>query len=291
MNAPYLSLIEWPRPFFELYEFVGSFLALGAIGFRYTSLRGRLGNGPLFERMARRAGVIGLVGAVLGAAHLIQVLPRLAQRARLPVGSFLTTPGLGSAGYYLMALALVGFALAAAGKRIGWPLAAIGIIAGLLRSLFVGQFERLITPMHVLAGGLWIGTLFVLVVAGIGVLMRHEGERDARGNVVADLVNAFSPLALVCGLGVVTFGVLAALRELEPLSALWTTAYGYTLIGKLCIVALVFGLGAWNWRRQRPTLGSEAAAHSIRRSATFELIAATLVLLVTSIMLSLPEPH
>jgi hypothetical protein len=67
-------------------------------------------------------------------------------------------------------------------------------------------------------------------------------------------------------------------------------AYGYALLTKLCLVALVFGLGAWNWRRQRRRLGSEEAAHRIRRSAAMELAVATLVLVVTAILVSLPSP-
>jgi putative copper export protein len=55
-------------------------------------------------------------------------------------------------------------------------------------------------------------------------------------------------------------------------------------------VALVFGLGAWNWRRQRPRLGSESAAAGLRRSAWSELVAAGLVLLATALLVSLPAP-
>jgi len=66
---------------------------------------------------------------------------------------------------------------------------------------------------------------------------------------------------------------------------------GYTLIAKLWVVALVFALGAWNWRRQRPTLGSEAAAASIRRSATAELTVAAIVLVITAVLVSLPSPR
>ena len=60
---------------------------------------------------------------------------------------------------------------------------------------------------------------------------------------------------------------------------------------KLCFVALVFILGAWNWRRQRPRLGSEEAAGRIRRSSIMELSVATIVLIVTSILVSLPSPR
>ena len=104
-------------------------------------------------------------------------------------------------------------------------------------------------------------------------------------------MNAFSPLALTCGAVLVGFGVWLSLRHLDPFSALWTTPYGYTLIAKLCVVALVFGLGAWNWQRMRPTLGTEAAAHRIRHSAALELTAATLVIIITSLLVSLPDTH
>ena len=47
------------------------------------------------------------------------------------------------------------------------------------------------------------------------------------------------------------FGVITAWRHLKYLSALWTTPYGYALLLKLALVAAVFSLGAWNWRRHQ----------------------------------------
>jgi putative copper export protein len=290
MTTPYLSQIEWPEPFWNFLEFAGIFLALGAIGFRYTSLRGRLGGRAIYGRIARIAAALGTLGAILTLWHIIQVLPRIAERAKLPVGQFLTTATPQTFWFYLTALAIAGFALAAAGKNAGWHIAAIGIIAGLLRNIYQLEFGRMTTPMHVLTGGLWIGTLFMLVVAGLNVLLREKNE-EGRGALVADMVNRFSPLALTCGISFLAFGVIAVTREVKPLSGLWTTAYGYTLIAKVCTVAVVLSLGAWNWKRQRPSLGSDNAALSLKRSATNELIAATVVLILTSIMLSLPEPH
>lgn len=279
----YFTSIEWPKPFFELYEFVGVFLALGALGFRYTALRAA--PDELWGRMSRRAAVIGLIGASLGLIHIVQVLPRLASRAKVPVDAFLTTVSPGSAWFYFTIVAILGFIAVVAGLRWAWPIAVIGIIAGVLRNLFNGELIRLVTPMHILTGGLWIGTLFVLVVAGIASL---RGRED-RGRIVANMVNAFSPLALTCGGLVVAFGVIAALKELKPLSDLWTTPYGYTLIAKVCVVGVVLALGAWNWRKQRPSLGSAESAHSIQKSATAELFAAAVVLIITSLMLSLPD--
>jgi putative copper export protein len=104
------------------------------------------------------------------------------------------------------------------------------------------------------------------------------------------MVNGFSPLALVCGMIVVISGLITAFKHLDPFSSLWTTPYGYALIAKLVAVAVVFGLGAWNWRRMRPTLGSDAAAGAIRRSSSAELTAAAVVLAITAVLISLPSP-
>jgi putative copper export protein len=187
-------------------------------------------------------------------------------------------------------LAVVGFALAAGRISVGWPLAAVGVIVGPLSAIFTGQWARLVNPLHVLFGGLWIGTLFILVVAGLSMVLRDEPSREERGRLAADMVNAFSPLALTCGALLVASGLTTAWRHLGSVPALWSTPYGYALLVKLALVATVFVLGAWNWRRQRPTLGTEGAAIAIRRSARAELTMAGLVLIVTSVLGSLPPP-
>jgi copper transport protein len=184
----------------------------------------------------------------------------------------------------------VGYVLAVSRVRAGWMLAAIGVVVGALRLVFLGQWSKLVNPVHSLAAGLWIGTLFVLVVAGLSALLRHEPSRARRGAIAADMVNRFSPLAMTMGGVVVTFGLITAWRHLHVLSNLWSTPYGDVLIVKLLFAGSVFLLGAWNWRRQRPTLGTEEAAASIRKSATGELVMATLVLLATAIVVSLPSP-
>jgi len=188
-----------------------------------------------------------------------------------------------------LALALIGYAFAALRVSAGWALAAIGVIAGTLRLAFLGQWSRLINPVHSLAAGLWIGTLFVLVVAGLSSLFAHE-PRARRGPIAADMVNNFSPLALSMGGVVVAFGLITAWRHLHVLSNLWSTPYGYALIVKLLLAGTVFVLGTWNWRRQRPTLGTEDASVSIRRSSIAELTVATLVLVATAVVVSLPAP-
>lgn len=290
MQAP---LIDWADPPRELVGFIGQFLAAGAIGFRFFALRGQRpeSDRAFYDDAARRAAIIGLIGVVISVLVMTVQLPSLAARRHTTVSGLIATDTSTTLQVVFVGLAVIGFALAITRIGLGWPLAATSVVAGSLRAAFIGKWASLVNPVHVLAAGLWIGTLFVLVTAGLSALLRHERARDRRGAIAADMVNGFSPLALTMGGVVVLFGVITAWRHLHILSNLWLTPYGYTLIGKLCFVAAVFGLGAWNWRRQRPTLGSEGAATSIRRSATAELTIAAIVLLITSVLVSLPAPR
>ncbi len=294
-------LIEWPEPVLHYIEFVGLFLTTGAVGFRYSALRQRtpsaaapeLGSHDerIYGAAARRAAAFGLIGAVITTILLAIDLPGLAERRHVTVATLVTTNLLPAAQILLAIVAIAGFALALRGVRAGWPVAAVGVIVGQLRGALAGRWLQLVNPMHVLAAGLWIGTLFILVAAGIHAVMRDEPGRERRGRIVADMVNAFSPLALGASGVLVIFGVITAWRHLKSLQALWTTPYGFALIVKVALVAVVVALGAWNWRRQRPRLGSEESAAAVRRSATAELAAAAVVLAATAVLVSLPSPR
>lgn len=295
------SLIKWPQPITEYIGFLGSFLPAGAVGYRFAVLRGALTRGEqtgmdatrarVLADTARRAATIGLIGTIIAGLLLWYQLPGLATRRHTTVTQLATHNTGVELQLGFLVLALIGFVLALRGSKIGWWLAAIGFVCGLLRNAFLGQWGGLSNPVHVLAGGLWIGTLFVMLVAGISVVLNNELARDQRGPIIADLVHSFSPLALSVTPFLVLFGVIIAWNHLHVLSNLWLSPYGQTLIVKLCLVATVFALGGWNWRRQRPTLGSEAAALAIRRSATMEVAVAALVLAATAVLLSIPAPR
>ncbi|MFL5605496.1 MAG: copper resistance D family protein [Gemmatimonadaceae bacterium] len=297
-------LIQWSEPIREYISFVAQFLALGAVGFRSAALRGELAQAridstvdpflraehDMMARAARRAAAIGLLGALVQGVMLALSLPRSAARAHTTVSGLLTSNLQAGANMVLLAIALLGFVMAAGGRRAGWPLALIGMVGASLTDILVGRWSHLDNAVHRLAGGLWLGTLFVLMIAGLGVVLRDERARDRRGAIAAAMVNGFSPLALTCGTIIVLTGLITAWLHLNPLSSLWTTPYGYALLVKLALVSVVFALGAWNWKRQRPTLGSEDAAHAIKRSSKAELTAAALVLAASAVLVSLPSP-
>jgi copper transport protein len=291
------SLIQWPDPAFELLGFVASFLVVGAVGFRLRVIGrvvGTAGTNAEDQRVlhaaAQRAAVLGLLGAIVSAALFAKRLPEMAARQHVTVGHLLTSNVQAELQAALVLAALIGLMLACGRVGLGWWLAALGSIVGPLSGAFFGQWSRLVVPIHRLAAGLWIGTLFMLVSAGLVTVLRSTLPSERRGAMVANLVNAFSPLALVSAGVLATFGVVTAWQHLHVLSALWTTPYGITLILKLLMVGVVLGLGAFNWRKQKPLLGSEAGAIRLRGSATTELAAAGLVLVITAILVSLPSP-
>jgi copper transport protein len=282
--------LNWGQVVLSFVSFIASFLTTGALGFRVAALRGRLVPGPdqsIYRAAARRAAVLGLMGAVAGAGLLVVALAQQAARRHSDLGALVADP------WRLASVAtLLGYVLAAARVELGWWLAGVGLLVDTFQAVLAGgAWTRAVNPVHALVGGLWLGTLLVLAVAGLAPALRSEAARARCGALVADMVNGFSPLALGCGLVLVASGVTTAWLHLHTLEALVTTVYGKALLAKLGLVAIVFALGAWNWRRQRPRLGTDGAARALWRSALVELATATLVLAVTAVLVTVPSPR
>lgn len=142
--------------------------------------------------------------------------------------------------------------------------------------------------LHVMGAGGWLGSLLFVVAVGVPAALRLP--EDARGPAVADLVNAFSPTALILAGVTGATGIFAAWLHLGSLPALWETVYGRTLLVKLAVLSVVAGTGAYNWLRVRPALGDVRGARRIRRSAGVELVVGLLVLAVTAVLVATPPP-
>lgn len=142
--------------------------------------------------------------------------------------------------------------------------------------------------VHQLGGGIWLGTLSMILLAGYGATRRLDPE--LRHQAIAALVSGFSPIALV-GVGVaVLVGVLLAWQYVGSWSALAATRYGRILAVKVALLLLTAMLGAWNWRRVRPRLGDAAGSAALYRSATLELVVGSLLLLATAFLTGTAMP-
>ncbi len=295
--TPAEPLLVWSDALEEFIGFVAAFCAAGAIGLRFAVLRGLTGAGSdeadhrLAGRIAQRGAWVGALGAAISAALWAVAVPEFAQRRQMTVPALLLSMPAMQIQATCLVLALVGFVGAARRSDFGWLLAALGVSVAPFRGLVTGDPLRLVNPVHEFAGGLWIGTLAYLVVLAIPGALGETLPRARRGAAVASLVSAFSPLALIAVPVLALCGAITAWRHLHGLHNLWTTPYGWALVVKLALVAVVAGLGWSNWKRHTPRLGSEDAAHGILRSARAETAFAVLVLIATAILVSLPSPE
>ena len=291
--------------------YLGLLLAIGAVAFQGVVrrvLQRRGGADGVWLTSARsRAARIGVLGTVLvGVAALLR-LGAQSYAMHPPGATFdpqlirtMLTDTVWGTGWLLQ---VVGALVAAAGFRSatrgtgGWGMAALGVLLLAVTPALSGhaaampqrpELAVIADTLHVIGAGGWLGSLLVVLAAGLPAAMRLPD--DERGGAVADLFNAFSPTALLFAGLVVSTGVYAAWLHLTELSALWQSGYGRTLLLKLAVLSVVAGTGAYNWRRVKPTLGTSTGIARIRMSARTELLVGVVVLVITAVLVATPTP-
>ncbi len=169
----------------------------------------------------------------------------------------------------------------------------IGVGAGLIGALliagsytFVGHslgdprwlLASLLT-LHLFAAAFWVGAL--------APLRRAVDQPDG-----AALLHRFGTIASVTVALLVVVGLAFAWLMTGPPSALFTTAYGWTLIAKLGFVTALMALAALNKWRFVPALSSgvPGAANHLRRSIHIEASAVILILIATATLTSITTP-
>lgn len=305
-ESPAYAAVRW-------LTFTGLLGLIGVVAFRLVVLglmaRGTQAANDAFVRAAAsRAATVGLAAVVV--LTLALLLRLYAQSYALHGGGQALNPELLGTllsrttwgwGWILQLvgtlIALVGLLGARGGSQVGWVVTAVGAVAlsftpGLsghaASADVVSGLAIVADAFHVLGAGGWLGSLLLVTLVGIPVALKAaEAER---GRVVAALINAFSPTALVFAGVVVATGVFAAWIQLGSVPALWQTAYGRTLLLKLAVLSVVFGTGAYNWLKVKPALGNEVAAGRLRRSATLELAVGAVVLAITAVLVATATP-
>lgn len=302
-ESPLYVLIRW-------LQFASILILTGAVAFHLFVLgflkKKQRPDSPMLRPASQRAANIGFYAAIALAAVAIMRLLAQSYAMHAPGSGFApalmwsmigqTTWGWG---WLLQVLAIItaiaGFYAARRNPSRGWRIAAVGAAIGAFAPALSGHAASapMLRPLAILADGLhiigasgWLGSLLILLAAGIPAAMRLE--TDDRGPAVADLVNAFSPTALAFAGLTATAGVFAAWLHLGTIPALWQTEYGKTLLVKLAILGIVTVTGAYNFLYLKPRLGKMEGVKTIRRSATIEVAVAVLVLLVTAVLVATP---
>lgn len=139
---------------------------------------------------------------------------------------------------------------------------------------------------HVVAVGLWLGTLSMLLLSSAGAAM-GDGTERAR---FADVVERFSPLAVAAVSTLLAAGLVASWRHLGSLDGLWTP-YGNALLGKVGAFSAAAVCGLYNWRALRPVMrGSQPAARRLRIVSTLEIGCGVLALVIQAYLGTLSMP-
>ena len=327
MSGPASEALDTESPAYVAVRWL-SFAALltliGVVAFRVLVVpgAGRLADtharqatsGPITEQMSSRAAVVGVgAAAALLVAHTLRLYAQLvAMQGRGSVDVAMMRQMVAQTHWGMAWLleavgsivALLVFVLAVRtssrgtrAARVAWAVATAAVLLLAFTPALGGHaaaVPRLTTlaiaadGLHILGAGGWLGALLIVLTLGVPVAL--AAAPPDRGALVADLVNAFSPTALVFASVVVLTGVFTAWLHLGSLAAFWGSGYGRTLLLKLGILIPVLGTGAYNWRRVRPALGDVAAANRLRRSAFAELAIGGLVILVTAILVGMQTP-
>ncbi len=287
--------------------FAGLMLLVGAWGFRALIAgpgeRGAEGAPPV-EPAVRHAvrGTVLVGGALLLAGVLVrlgmQVLdflepsePAGEQIAFLVGGTFWGRIWIAQAVLALVTLPLLAAWLPGAVTRGRVALCGILVLPGAAMPALSGHAvasERfaaaavLADTAHVVASGLWLGTLLVLVAAALK-LPDSEGDRD---RAVRAWIEPFHRLAVGSVAVVLATGLFATWLHASP-AVLVRTDWGFALLAKLVLVAGVLALGWHSGWKLRNDLHRPGMPGRLLDSALLELVAAQLVLLATAVLVAL----
>ncbi len=235
---------------------------------------GRWAVGAALLGLAAAAGVLtALVGALMGGENLLDTEGWQVVLSS-PAG---TSYGLGALGLLLVAsLAL--------GSR--WTvLAGAGGVVVCASFAFLGH-TTMLEPRPLLAGLL----LIHLVVAAywVGSLPPLAWVARCGGPGAARLVEDWARIATIAVPVLVAAGLLLAWWTLGSLGQLFGSWYGWALLGKVSLVAVLLGFAAWHRFSLTPALaaGNPRASTKLATSITAEAVVALLVLWAAAEMVS-----
>jgi putative copper export protein len=293
-----VSVIDWGNAAHDAPQFAGAMLVVGALTtMALLPVRPRTEARDI-DAVIVRIAFVGAVGAVAEAAtygvverfgaalmaavyHMDRtVIERVPAPPAETMVRFLAIAT--SFAALLVAARLRSGAVRRTVLALGWGGALTDVALAAQRVFFSGRWRALIHPIHVIAAGVWIGTLAVIFVA-MAVPWRRLPSAPAA--FVGEVIKRFSPLAMASSGALALTGILAASARLHALQEMWTTSYGQVLVAKLGFTGVVMLCGAWNWRRLVPTLSDTTAPRW--QTAGVELASSAIVIALAAVLVSI----
>jgi putative copper export protein len=146
---------------------------------------------------------------------------------------------------------------------------------------------------HILAAGIWVGTLTAMAIALRGPDPVPAGSSASPVPISGrrrKMLSQFAPVAFGGSTLLLLTGVTAAWWYLGSLSNLWTTGYGRLLMLKLFLVANAAACGFVNWQALRRPLAVTASSSTRRLLVGLEVALAASVVIVTAVLTESEHP-
>jgi len=190
-------------------------------------------------------------------------------------------------------IAAVVFMAACAGtvwRRTLWPLATLSVVGFTATIPLLGHASgdparMAVHALHILAGGVWLGTLVAVLLIPAPPASPDRPLTARRMRLL--ILRRFSPIALPSAATVVAAGLVASWFYVGAVSNLWTTAYGRLLVLKSGLVAGILVCGYVNWRRLRQLHEESPSSAFI---LVFEAALAAAVAIVTGYLTETGHP-
>ena len=217
-------------------------------------------------------------------------------------------PGVLAAPVTTAGLVLLGVAvtLTATSRNVRGPLGRVAAttapLLALVAPVLVGH-TQLVQPRpvivladisHLVAGSFWTGGVLGLLLF-LADQRRRERADSREPTAATSVVERFSGLAVCSVLLLALTGTLMAVMIIDDLDALFSTAYGRTLLVKVGLVALVVAIAGYNRLRLLPRLATRPTARQqwqlLTRTLTAEAALLASVLALTGFLTSLSPGH
>ncbi len=252
--AAYQNLPRWPRILARLSAFAGLFAALLAMGLQGLDLTGE--DLPV----------------------LLTQAPYLAARQT----SFVWTSGLAFVAC-LLAIEALGRRGSRAVAVLAWIFATASFAAsGHAATASPQWLMRPAVAIHAAAFLYWIGVLPGLLAVSI-----HRPANENR------ILARFSKFAVPLVVALAATGAAIAIIQVESVSYLWSSTYGYVLIAKIAMFGILLLLAALNRLVLSPDMakGEGSAARRLSWSIRSEILIAVIVLAAASSFRLTPPPR
>jgi putative copper export protein len=178
-------------------------------------------------------------------------------------------------------------------RRAAWPFETLAVLFFTATIPLLGHaagdlFHQTLHVVHILAAGVWLGTLAVALLVRVPDAERGLlGEQTSMRGVRAQILRRFSPVALSSAGTAVAAGLVASYLYIGSLSNLWATSYGRILLLKVAFVAGVGACGFANWRRLRRPLPHTMTDETV---IVLEVVLAVGVILLTGLLTETGHP-